>query len=96
MDVNEEIVEAPKVEESILGTIKKMLGITYDYEQFDVDIIVHINSAFATLETKIAEVVANAPEDFNTLKEISDWITEHADSAAAMNTEINSKYEKPK
>ena len=30
MDVNEEIVEAPKVEESILGTIKKMLGITYD------------------------------------------------------------------
>ena len=49
MDVNEEIVEAPKVEESILGTIKKMLGITYDYEQFDVDIIIHINSAFATL-----------------------------------------------
>ena len=47
------------------------------------------------ITTKIAEVVANAPEDFNTLKEISDWITEHANSAAEMNTAIQSKYEKP-
>lgn len=37
---------------------------------------------------KIAEVVANAPEDFDTLKEISDWIDSHEDSAAAMNSEI--------
>ena len=56
MDGNEEIVESPKVEESILGTIKKMLGITYDYEQFDVDIIIHINSAFATLAQIGAEL----------------------------------------
>ena len=37
---------------------------------------------------KIAELVANAPEDLDTLKEISDWITEHANSAAEMNTQI--------
>ena len=37
---------------------------------------------------KIAEVVANAPEDFDTLKEIADWIDGHEDSAAAMNSEI--------
>lgn len=37
----------------------------------------------------IAAVVANAPEDFDTLKEISDWISTHAESAAAMNTQIN-------
>lgn len=37
---------------------------------------------------KVAEIVASAPEDFNTLKEISDWIYSHEDSAAAMNTAI--------
>ena len=37
---------------------------------------------------KIAEVVANAPEDFDTLREIADWIDGHKNSAAAMNSEI--------
>lgn len=37
---------------------------------------------------KIAEVVADAPEDLDTLKEISDWIEDHEDSAAAMNSII--------
>lgn len=35
--------------DSILFTIKKMLGIESDYDVFDVDIIVYINSAFMTL-----------------------------------------------
>lgn len=35
--------------ESILVTIKKMLGLGEDYTPFDTDIIVHINSAFMTL-----------------------------------------------
>jgi hypothetical protein len=35
--------------ESILTTIKKMLGIAEDYTHFDVDIIIHINSAFLAL-----------------------------------------------
>lgn len=42
----------------------------------------------AEVTAKIAELVANAPEDLDTLKEISDWITEHANSAAEMNTQI--------
>lgn len=37
---------------------------------------------------KVAEIVAGAPEDFDTLKEMSDWIDSHEDSAAAMNTAI--------
>lgn len=37
---------------------------------------------------KVAEIVAGAPEEFNTLKEMSDWLTEHEDSAATMNTAI--------
>ena len=35
--------------ESILTSIKKMLGIVEEYEHFDSDIIIHINSVFMTL-----------------------------------------------
>lgn len=35
--------------ESILTSIKKLLGIVEEYEHFDVDIIMHINSAFSVL-----------------------------------------------
>lgn len=35
--------------ESILNSIKKLLGIAEDYDHFDSDIIMHINSVFATL-----------------------------------------------
>ena len=35
--------------ESILTSIKKLLGITEEYEHFDSDIIMHINSVFMTL-----------------------------------------------
>ena len=47
----------------------------------------------ATVQTvinKIAEIVANAPEDFDTLKEMSDWITSHSNSASQMNSNISS------
>lgn len=39
---------------------------------------------------KVAEIVADAPEDLDTLKELSDWIYTHEESAAAMNTAIQS------
>lgn len=35
--------------DSILTSIKKLLGIEEDYTQFDTDIIIHINSALAVL-----------------------------------------------
>ena len=35
--------------DSILESIKKLLGITKEYKHFDPDIIMHINSAFFTL-----------------------------------------------
>ena len=50
---------------------------------------------------RVAEIVAGAPEEFDTLKEMSDWLIEHEDSAAAMNTaiqkntaDINNRYTK--
>lgn len=35
--------------ESILTSIKKLLGITEEYEHFDMDLIMHINSVFMIL-----------------------------------------------
>ena len=43
----------------------------------------------STVTTEIAKVVANAPEDFDTLKEMSDWIAGHEDDASAMNSAIS-------
>lgn len=47
------------------------------------------------ITNKVAEIVAGAPEDFDTLKEMSDWISTHEESAAAMNTAIQSKIAVP-
>jgi hypothetical protein len=40
------------------------------------------------VDVEIAKVVAEAPEDFDTLIEIADWIEHHEDDAAAMNSAI--------
>lgn len=37
------------MEESILTSIKKLLGMTEEYEAFDKDIVIHINSIFTIL-----------------------------------------------
>ena len=36
----------------------------------------------------VAKIVADAPEAYDTLKEISDWITNHSSDAAEMNSQI--------
>lgn len=35
--------------DSILATVKKMLGLDTDYDAFDIDLITHINSVFMVL-----------------------------------------------
>ena len=47
-----------------------------------------INRITTEVTAKIAEIIAEAPEDLDTLKEIADWISTHEDSASAMNTAI--------
>lgn len=57
--------------------------------QAQIDASTYTKSQTETLITeKVSEIVADAPEEFDTLKEMSDWLTEHEDSAAAMNTAI--------
>lgn len=38
------------IPDSILDETKKVLGIGYEYKEFDIDIIMHINSVFSTLQ----------------------------------------------
>lgn len=45
----------------------------------------------ATVETEIAKVVAEAPEDFNTLKELADWIQSHGNEYDALVSLVGSK-----
>ncbi|MCQ2770886.1 MAG: hypothetical protein MJ236_03705 [Clostridia bacterium] len=42
---------------------------------------------------EVAKIVADAPESFDTLKEISDWISSHAEDASAMNSAIQKNAE---
>lgn len=55
--------------ESILLTIKKLLGIPEDYTQYDVDIILHINSVFMILR----QLGVGPTEGFTILDEFAVW-----------------------
>lgn len=47
--------------ESVLTSIKKLLGITEEYTHFDADIIMHINTAFMIL----SQLGVGPPEGFS-------------------------------
>ena len=42
-----------------------------------------------SVKKQVAEIVSDAPEAYDTLKEVSDWISSHTNSAATMNSQIN-------
>ena len=56
--------------ESILTSIKKMLGITEEYKQFDPDIIMHINSVFMILN----QLGVGPSEGFRINDEYATWV----------------------
>ena len=39
--------------------------------------------------TRISNIIGSAPEEFDTLKEVSDWITEHGDDFNALKNSVN-------
>lgn len=61
--------------ESILTTIKKLLGITEDYTHFDEDILIHINSVFSILAQ-----LGVGPEDGFSIKDKSTVWDDYLDS----------------
>lgn len=55
--------------DSILNSVKKMLGITEEYTHFDADIIMHINSVFSIL----AQLGVGPNEGFTIEDETTSW-----------------------
>lgn len=55
--------------ESILNSTKKMLGIDADYDAFDMDVILHINSALSTLN----QLGLGPEEGFMIEDETAEW-----------------------
>lgn len=62
--------------ESILTSIKKLLGITEEYEHFDADIIMHINSVFLNL----TQIGVGPEEGFFIEDETEEWVDFIGDS----------------
>lgn len=56
--------------ESILTSIKKLLGIAEEYTHFDSDIIIHINSVFSVLTFQFG---VGPSEGFSIKDEVSTW-----------------------
>lgn len=57
------------VSESILTSIKKLLGPTEEYEAFDAEIMMHINSVFLTLQ----QIGVGPDEGFFIIDKTSIW-----------------------
>lgn len=55
--------------DSILVSIKKLLGIAADYTHFDPDIIMHINSAFSVL----TQLGVGPPDGFRIDDDVKTW-----------------------
>ena len=78
----------------IAGKVDKVAGKSLSTNDFTDEYKAKIDGTDKQITDKIAKIIANAPADFDTLKEISDWIESHEDSASAMNTAINNKVDK--
>lgn len=57
------------MEESILISIKKLLGVGSDYDHFDQDILMHINSTFMVL----AQLGVGPQEGFSIVDDSATW-----------------------
>jgi len=64
MLMTEEETKTEEVKDSILNSIKKLLGIESSYNNFDTDIIMHINSIFVILNQ-----IGFGPEDGFTISD---------------------------
>lgn len=77
----------PKMTDSILLTIKKMLGIAEEYVAFDIDLIVNINSVFFTLNQ--LGVGPREPYRINGSKETwNDFLQDQRENLPAVETYV--------
>ena len=81
------------MEDSILESIKKLLGLTPDYTQFDQDVIIHINTYLGVLNQlgvgKDGFYVEGAEDTWE------DFLEDHKVSLNEVNDEMDLGYIKP-
>lgn len=70
--------------DSILTSIKKLLGITEEYTQFDPDLIIHINSIFFTLN----QLGVGPEEPFSITGATEEWTDFTTDKLNAVRTYV--------
>lgn len=87
-------------DDTVEGSVKNLIkAAKYDDTAIKADIATNTaaietlnGTGVGSVDKKVADAVASivngAPESYDTLKEISDWITTHADSASTMNSQI--------
>lgn len=85
---------------TVEGSVKNLIkAAKYDDTAIKADIAANTTAietlngtGVGSVDKKVADAVASivngAPESYDTLKEISDWITTHVDSASTMNSQI--------
>ena len=74
----------------VINLINDSIKGKQDAISFDGEYDAETNKA-ATVQTvldKISDIIAGAPEDFDTLKELADWLSTHGKEAAEMNSAI--------
>lgn len=67
--MGEDAIPEFNAEDSVLVSIKKLLGIPEEYEQFDADIKMHINSTIVTLR----QLGVLVPEGFKVIDKNTLW-----------------------
>ena len=70
--------------DSILQSIKKLLGMDASYEAFDADIIMHINTAFAVLK----QLGVGPPNGFSITDDSAVWSDYTTDGAFILSSLI--------
>lgn len=67
--------------ESILTSVKKLLGIAEEYTQFDTDIIIHINTIFMALQQ-----IGIGPKDGFSITDENDLWTDFMEDSILLNS----------
>lgn len=88
MDEQIENIEIPNVSKFIDNTVDDLLNYYLKNETYSKE------EVKAVINSRINEIVDGAPETFDTLKEIADYIAEHEEIARALNEAIGNKVDK--
>ena len=88
MDEQIENIEIPDVSEFIDNTVDDLFNYYLKNETYSKEEVKTV------INNRINELVDGAPETFDTLKEIADYIAEHEEIARALNEAIGNKVDK--